>query len=59
MQRPQGDSLRNAVRWISAERQEKPDTPMHKLIDRASTKFNLNPLESSSLERLLKEGGGQ
>jgi len=57
MQKPSGDSLRNAVKWISSERQDRPETSLHKLIDEASTKFNLNPMETNSLERLLKEDG--
>jgi hypothetical protein len=59
MQKPTGDSLRNAVKWISDERQDRPQTPLHKLIDEASTKFNLNPMESNTLERMLKEGKDQ
>jgi hypothetical protein len=59
MQKPTGDSLRNAVKWISNERQDRPETSLHKLIDEASTKFNLNPMESNSLERMLKEGKDQ
>lgn len=57
MVQPKGDNVRNAVKWISAERQDNPDARLQKLIDQASTRFNLNPMETASLERLLREGG--
>ena len=55
MKKPQGDSVRSAVRWISDERQDNPGTPLQKLIDQASSRFNLTPMETASLERMMKE----
>lgn len=55
MVKPQGDNVRNAVKWISAERQDNPDARLQNLIDQASSRFNLTPMETASLERLLKE----
>ncbi|MCJ8499365.1 hypothetical protein [Desulfatitalea alkaliphila] len=55
MKKPQGDSVRSAVKWISDERQDNPGTSLQKLIDQASSRFNLTPMETASLERMLKE----
>ncbi|MBR9982612.1 MAG: hypothetical protein KFF50_16395 [Desulfatitalea sp.] len=57
MKKPQGDGVRSAVQWISDERQENPGTPIQKLIDQASTRFNLTPMETATLERTLKDSG--
>jgi len=47
--------LRRAVRWISAERQERPHEKISKLLEEAGIKFNLSPLQMDSLMRLLAE----
>jgi hypothetical protein len=52
---PNGENLRNAVKWISAQHQDQPDTPMARLIDKASLTFNLTPAEADSLTRLLAD----
>ena len=52
--RPEGENIRNAIKWFSAERQENPDAPIHALIDRACMKFNLSPKEAEYLDRLAK-----
>jgi len=51
---PQGENLRNAVKWISAERQDKPNAAVTALIDRACLTFNLTPAEAAALEALLR-----
>ena len=50
---PEGENFRDAVRWISCERQDHPDMPLIKLIDKASIKFNLSPIEADSLSHIL------
>ena len=55
---PEGESLRQAVKWISAERQDHPQTPLQTLIDQACLRFNLTPSEAAYLERLMKKEGG-
>ena len=52
---PQGDNIRRAVKWISDERQDNPSTPLFKLIESASQKFNLSPADATALEHILKE----
>ena len=54
---PRGENVRRAVKWISSERGDRPQTPLRKLIEEAAVQFNLTPLETNSLERTLQEGG--
>ncbi len=50
---PEGEDLRNAVKWISEERQDNPQADLKKLIQKASLKFDLSPRETIYLEQLL------
>ena len=52
---PEGDAIRNAVKWISEQRTQSPDTPVHKLVDDAGFRFNLSPKEQDFLSRFCKE----
>jgi hypothetical protein len=47
--------MRNAVKWISEERSWSPEKPLQELIEKASVKFDLSPLETEYLQRLLQE----
>jgi hypothetical protein len=40
---PQGDHLRNAVKWISEQRKENPEASLQGLIEKAGVMFNLSP----------------
>ena len=42
---PQGEDLRKAVKWISEERQGSPEKKLAKLVEEASVKFDLSPVE--------------
>lgn len=46
---PQGESIRQAVKWISAELLEEPSKKVGKLIQAAALRFNLSPLEEEYL----------
>lgn len=46
---PEGERLRNAVKWISGQREEYPEMPVGKLINEAIMRFDLNPLEANFL----------
>jgi hypothetical protein len=48
---PEGENLRNAVKWISEKRKESPDTPLSKLIAEAGARFNLSPKDAEFLAR--------
>jgi hypothetical protein len=52
---PEGESLRQAVRWISEQRQGDPKLRLSKLIQDAALRFDLTPLESDFLWRELVE----
>ena len=49
---PKGENLRNAVKWISEERQYTPDRNYQSLIEEACLKFNLSPMDAQYLNKL-------
>jgi hypothetical protein len=52
---PKGESMRQAVRWISAERLEDENKALSQLIQEASLKFNLSPKEEAFLISFYQE----
>jgi hypothetical protein len=46
---PEGERLRNAVKWISGQKEEYPELPVNKLINEAIMRFDLNPKEADFL----------
>ncbi len=52
---PEGEQLRNAVRWISEMRQERKDANLSKLIGEACIKFDLSPADTEFLIRFFAE----
>ena len=46
---PEGEDLRKAVKWISDERTYGDEKPLFKLIEEASLKFDLSPLDTEYL----------
>ncbi len=44
-----GDEIRDAVKFISQELMNNPETDKSKLIDTASRKFDLNPMQTDFL----------
>ena len=46
---PKGENLRQAVKWISAERLEHENKPISGLIRAAGLRFNLSPKEEEYL----------
>jgi hypothetical protein len=42
---PQGEGLRQALRWLSDRRQLEPSAPRQKLIDEAALRFDLTPMD--------------
>lgn len=51
---PQGEKLRNAVKYASEIRKENPDIKLSKLVDDASIRYDLSPKDSEFLSRFLK-----
>ncbi|MFA7684340.1 MAG: hypothetical protein WCX84_05985 [Syntrophales bacterium] len=52
---PEGEAIRKAVKWISANHEEKPDVSLHKLINEAVVRFDLSPLDSDFLHSFFKK----
>jgi len=46
---PEGEGIRRALKWISEMRTEHPSLTLKELIDQASRKFDLSPLEDEGL----------
>ena len=49
---PKGENLRKAVKWISEERQYRPDRNYRSIIEEACLKFNLSPMDAEYLNKL-------
>ncbi len=52
---PDGESLRQAVRWISERRRDDPKLKLAQAIDAASKRFDLSPAEADFLLRELAQ----
>ena len=50
---PQGEDLRNAVRWISEERKYNPEAKPVKLVEEACLKFDLSPKDADYLTKFV------
>ena len=50
-----GDGIRGAMRWLAEQRAESPGTPRMKLIDEASRRYDLSPLEVEFLVNNWKD----
>jgi len=52
---PKGEKLRQAVRWISDQLEDRPDQPISRLIQAASERFNLTPKDEVYLDSFYRE----
>ncbi len=52
---PEGDAVRNAVKYISELRKESSDADIGKLIEQACMKFDLTPKDANFLTQFYKE----
>jgi hypothetical protein len=52
---PNGEDLRKAVKWVSAERQFNPGKELKTLVEEACMKFDLSPKDADFLLRQLLE----
>ena len=53
---PEGEALRRAVKWISAEINDNPDKSVQKLLNEAVTRFDLSPKDTEFLMSFYKKG---
>jgi hypothetical protein len=54
---PKGEKVRQAVRWISAERLEDDNRAFTILIAEAARKYNLSPMEEEYLRAFYRDKG--
>jgi hypothetical protein len=52
---PEGEKIRQAVKWISAERLEDEKKPLPMLIRQASLRFNLSPKDEAYLDGFYRD----
>jgi len=52
---PEGEKIRQAVKWISAERLEDEKKPLSTLIGQAALKFNLSPKDEEYLNGFYRD----
>jgi hypothetical protein len=52
---PEGEDLRKAVKWISDERKYGAEKTLLKLIEKASLKFDLSPVDAEYLINFFKK----
>ena len=52
---PQGEKTRKAVRWISDNLKEDTTATLKQLINRAISKFDLNPREAEELVSFYRD----
>ena len=55
---PEGEDVRKAVQWISDERQYGEPRALLKLIEEASLKFDLSPMEAEYLVNFFRNEQG-
>ncbi|MFO7714741.1 hypothetical protein [Desulfosarcina sp.] len=53
---PEGENIRKAVQWISAEKKAGSPKSRQQLLEAACLKFNLTPMEAEYLTRMVKKG---
>jgi hypothetical protein len=46
---PQGDAIRNAVKWVSSQLQENPGSSPQKFVNEAVARFDLSPRDADFL----------
>ncbi|MCX7982703.1 MAG: hypothetical protein N2572_07325 [Syntrophales bacterium] len=52
---PEGENIRNAIKWISAQQEENKGEPLMKLIEKAALQFDLSPLDTEFLMNFFRK----
>ena len=52
---PQSELLRKAVKYVSDEQKDNPGKKLFAIIDDASMRFNLSPIDGEALRRIFTE----
>jgi hypothetical protein len=53
--KPEGEKVKEAIKWISSELQEDEQKPLSGLIQEAALRFNLSPKDEEFLVSFYKE----
>lgn len=56
---PQGENLRKAVKWISEERERRPNEKINALIHEACLRFDLQPNDGEFMIRFYQKESGK
>jgi len=56
---PRGETLRRAVRWISSRREEDPATSLGALVNEATLRFDLTPVQAEGLAAFYRGLGSK
>jgi len=54
---PEGDDVRNAIKWVSSNLEENSNQPISKLVEKAVFKFDLSPADSEFLLNFFRKRG--
>ena len=52
---PEGEDIRKAIKWISDEKKYNPGQSSKQLVETASLKFDLSPLDADYLFKFYNE----
>jgi hypothetical protein len=56
---PEGEAIRNAIKWISASLTEEHPQPITQLVEQAILRFDLSPLDGEFLARFYQRDSSQ
>ena len=52
---PDGEEIRSAIKWISSNLEDDPNQSIPKLIEKATFKFDLSPMNNEFLMNFFKK----
>ncbi|MDQ5985556.1 MAG: hypothetical protein CSYNP_01268 [Syntrophus sp. SKADARSKE-3] len=52
---PEGDEIRNAIKWVSQNLEDNAGQPVSKLVEKAVFKFDLSPADSEFLMNFFRK----
>jgi hypothetical protein len=52
---PEGEQLRKAIKWVSDQRIEDPESKLYQLVEEASQEFDLSPKDEEFLVHFFTE----
>jgi hypothetical protein len=52
---PEGEDIKRAIKWISARREDAPETPLSRIIQEAAFQFDLSPLDQEFLTGFFRK----